>query len=780
MATTGPITTDAHMKLYAGHLDTLNEKNKSIIDLALIIDAFVRDFPEGSNALIHCQGNDIFKAFQNKLLKFLDIYLSSNDGFFHRFDSDNKKGQCVEAALLQNLAKLPISLNSSSDLTPSHVFYKKSLKKHIQELINRITSYLEKSQHTQINTITFTLSALSYFDVSKLKLTGLVDECKRKIFNSLKHCTPEGSIRVIHSMILLSHENDKFKTYLNDEQVKELLSIVINMPLDKNDAQHQSLANQLYQIRNIYPSVFPQELSKRIEPFLTGFQEQAHGSGFEAKAAAAVRRAMSDLGKTYPGLIEREHFNAKNPINAALGLESDFTYEHGDLRVCMQVDGDKYHLYPGTKTKTQRTKLRDFAFQDQEWKMVVFSGSLPQDSPKTAAEQLTLDARNQLLANVVIPTFDIKTCENMDLLKKAKDSLSKESTVSLEACQSELTALLGELETTIASSATMPLLSIRYSELNASLEALQAKKQSLNDQLRSYEKNLSDNKTQLESEERKCKKECEPLGNSFTASLAAEPYKKKIATLNSNRDQLQKTRDAISKTIAACEQEDICLQQALQAVLTEIAGPIPGSELVSKCQDMIQRIQRLQSTPAAAAVTPPQQAGCAPSKSLAHHAQAPAFSPTPQMGNYQYPTQPMSAYPYPTPQMGGGYYSQPMGAYPYPTPQMGNYQYPTQQMDIFYPPQTVYFPPGIQTCEEESYEEEPYEEEPYEEEPYEDETYQEVYEEEHGGATYYWENVQPILVTQYRQAQAIPQNLPENDRQPFALATYKQSTKPGY
>jgi hypothetical protein len=819
MALVGPNTTDAHLQLYAGQLDMLT--NKSIIDLALIVDEFVRQFPEGSNALIHCQGNKVFNLFQNKLLKFLDIFLNADIGYFHRFASTDRRGQCVEAVLLQHLAKLPMPLNSTSSLTPMSAFYKKSFAQHIQELINRTTNYIASSKNFQENTITTTLSALTHFDISSLKLSDLVKVSHEKILNSLDLCKPASIIRAIHSMILLSHENVKFKTYLSDDQVKKLLSAVTNIVLERNNSSHQSLANQLYQIRNIYPD-FPRKLSDSIEPFLAGFQEQAHGSGFEAKACKAVRDAINNLKRKYPGLIDAKYFDPKNPINAALGLESDFTYVQGDLRVCMQVDGDKYHLYPGTKMKTQRTKLRDYAFK--EWKIIVFTGSLPQGSYFDAAKKLTEEASNQLLTNVVIPTFDMTTRENIDFIKKSKDSFSKDFPPSLqydknksdfalfknaindlkslniasfnhvviamtakidlfqkqmaarEVCQSDLIALLRELDQAIASSIKMPLVSNKYSALHSSMKALNETKDSLNEKLITYKKDLSDKTKELASLESDYKKEFESLGRGFSAGLATKPLTTKIAMLKCACEELQKKYDAIPAEITACEHKDLLLQQELQDILAQIAKPIPGSELVKKCQVMAQNIQlikqeqdklatdlpewisymqkslinaKAEQTQAAAKrnqKSPVSKTQSIPAKSLAQNTmqqyeQAPAYYPMQQMGAF-YPPQQASAY-YP-PQQARVYYPPQHSSVYYP-PHASVY-YPPQQASVYYPPQgTVYFPQDAKTYEE-SYEE-----------SYEDETYQEVYEAERGGATYYWENAQSPFVPQYR-AQAAQQS----------------------
>lgn len=451
--------------LYQAKLNALRKNpNTSIVDLSDLMNDFIRDFPEGDKSLIHYQDKETYKLFQNQLLLALNakIHLNGNGDY-----TRSKSGLCAESLLLQNLAKLPIPLDAKADDQKELIrsSQQNSYRSFVQELVARTTRYIERNKvHSDLASMTMPLSALSYLNVMSFSKTNghgiymtttnpvvdpFVRACVQKILSNQKSCLPEALVRAIHSIILLSREQNNFKTYLQDGEVASLLCIVKNMKFDLNNQEHKKLATQLYQIRNIYPNAFPNELSTAIEPFVRTMQQDTHSSQFEDIISDELKEATTELQTRYPGLIDKKYFNTQNPICADLGLESDITYENGSVLTCVQVDGNKFHQYPGTKENNQRTKLRDFSFRSQQWKVVIFSDS----------EHGKEHAYEQLRKAVVIPTFEMLTQKNIVAIAEAKSSLNNVkqtlSSIGGSGAKAELQALNKQANTLLAMPATI-------------------------------------------------------------------------------------------------------------------------------------------------------------------------------------------------------------------------------------------------------------------------------------------------------------------------------------
>ncbi|MGE3320023.1 MAG: hypothetical protein AB7I18_12085, partial [Candidatus Berkiella sp.] len=416
--------------LYMAKLSALRKNQKATIaDLSDLMRDFIHDFPEGEKSLVHYQDKEAYKLFQNQLLMALNAKVSlDTDGSYTK----TKNHLCAESLLLQDLSKLPIPLEAKADVREELIKTQQKIYQTIvEELIKRTTSYVERGKtHSDLTSMTMPLSALSYLDVMAFsKTTGngihmktinpvidpLVAACVKKILSNKENCLPEAIVRAIHSIILLSREQDHFKTYLRDEEVASLLGFVKKIKLDLTNKTHKQLANQLYQIKNVYPEAFPNELNAIIKPFINQFQLESHGSEFENIVSEELTVAADELEHQYPGLIDKKYFNTDNPICADLGLESDITYEHGSVLTCIQVDGNKFHQYPGTTQSTQRTKLRDYAFRNQQWQVVNFSDS----------EHGKEHAMEELRKAVVIPTFEMLTQKNIAAIKDAKSTMHK-------------------------------------------------------------------------------------------------------------------------------------------------------------------------------------------------------------------------------------------------------------------------------------------------------------------------------------------------------------------
>lgn len=436
-----------YIKLFAEILEvTANDPRKSLADLATAMDLFITHFPDGSKTLIHYQGSDEFKLFSTVL----NTALRKKYGEEGRFNVA-AHGHCAEALLLQSLAMLPIAISSAKPktITPSRATKQRAstssssassstsqpsistqLNEYgeiIAEFIERTSRFFNSPRQVSGKHLTLTAAALSYFDIEAFAtvektdhpimpedvivnhpIEHFVNSCLNRLYNTTD---AHVIIRAMHAIILVSPSTD-FNKYLSKKMAAQLLNS-INTTFNPMSPEDRALANQLFIIKNTYPDIFPSTLATAIAPFVKTFQQQAHGSAFEIEIQRELRKAITQLERQYPGLIEAKNFNYHNPISATLGLESDVAYEDGQNKVCLQIDGDKYHRYIGSGRKTQRTLLRDNCFKSEAWKLVTFS-----DSDKGLPYTLTM-----LKDNVVIPAFELQTAENIAKVENAATRL---------------------------------------------------------------------------------------------------------------------------------------------------------------------------------------------------------------------------------------------------------------------------------------------------------------------------------------------------------------------
>ncbi|HRE33213.1 MAG TPA: hypothetical protein PLD88_14645, partial [Candidatus Berkiella sp.] len=339
--------------------------------------------------------------------------------------------------LLQNLAKLPIAI-ATKPIPPTVTTSKKKVKqkfsavmtekygetlnsygKSIADLIDNTTRFINNHPKTSPTAITMMAAALSSFDIDAFKtnltrtitqnqvIQNFIDACLAK----KKNLNDADIIRLMHAIILLSPADaDNRMKYLSNDVAAQWLQSIDQLKLLPHD---RSLANQLFFIKNVYSDVFPASLEKEIAPFVASFQAQSHGSYFESVIHDEIFEAVKKLKVQYPGLIDPTHLDFNNPINAEMGLESDVAYLDDELKVCMQIDGDKYHRYLGSGRETQRTQLRDYCFKTQNWNIAKFSDS------KHGVSEVT----EQLLENIVIPTYEMKTRQNIQKISQASANL---------------------------------------------------------------------------------------------------------------------------------------------------------------------------------------------------------------------------------------------------------------------------------------------------------------------------------------------------------------------
>lgn len=442
---------DYYIKRYTDKLQTLkNDRTKSLVDLATLMDSFIADFPDGSKSLIHYQNTPELALFSKELhVALTNKY--GRPGFFNMM----KNGRCAEASLLQSLAMLPIAIStpvsvkataprkstrqissasSSSSHQPTLTTELTSYGEIIAEFINRAAIFFDKTKSIPGKHLTMTAAALSHFDIEAFKTIEMTNHpimpeafvANRPIEYFVASClkklnhtrNPDVIIRAMHAIILVSPSTD-LKKYLTEDRAKQFLndidSAIAQAPFDLSSPEDRALVNQLLFIKNTYPDVFPARLEQVMTPFVKRSQQQTHGSAFEVQIHHDILEATTELAKQYPGLIDRKKFNFNNPISAALGLESDVAYEDGEIKVCGQIDGEKYHRYLGSGRETQRTKLRDHCFLSQAWKLVKFS-----DSVKGVPYAIA-----QLKENIVIPAFEIKTAENISAVQNVARKLTE-------------------------------------------------------------------------------------------------------------------------------------------------------------------------------------------------------------------------------------------------------------------------------------------------------------------------------------------------------------------
>lgn len=516
------------IELYYAKLFGVN----NLEDLALITDEFTRNFPEGEKSLIHYQDNLHFKAFIEKLHIALKTK-TGNDGKFNlTLGSETMPRRCVEVLLLQSLSKLPLAIS-----TPMHQGKPKEsdvparlnpLGLIIAELVKRTTRYFGTGNIKNATTITMTANALSHFDIDAfsiftreahavlrlgiIKTNPIIEQFINTCLNSIQPSTStENLIRFMHVICLLSPEDNRTQ-YLTSELAKKFFAKIASTL--KLDGSHESLslASQLFILRNIYGAAFPPELADKIAPYVERFAETAHGSRFERVIGEEIIIAAKELAGIYPGLINPMNFNFDNPISAELGMESDVAYTDGDLKVCIQIDGDKYHRHLGSHVDTQRTKLRDFCFQQQGWELVKFSDS----------EKGENYANAQLLEKVVIPTYELKTQENINKMSEAISELQ-----ALDASKSlitERTALAEQLSACVLQAQSLTTIGAQLKKAQADLAAYTEKSKTLNAELASLEKT---------TEQKKCKSDAAEAEYELLASKLAEIEQERKSAMDS-------------------------------------------------------------------------------------------------------------------------------------------------------------------------------------------------------------------------------------------------------
>ncbi len=392
-------------------------KNSPSTTLALLnatlID-FIKNFPGGEKSIIHCQDTPEYGAFAKLVVEALCIKAGLDSD---RFTLD--RGQCVEANTLQLIGKLCIPLKTSYKPRFGNAV---SLKEITQNLIEKGTAFfIRKLDPRLANHLSYTLTGLTHIDINQFRtrerdsgfiptfteynrpIDGIVNASLKAILSNPTSWSADALIRIMHSVILLSRSEDKFLTYLKASEADVLLQVIENQ-LKTNPLSNRSLAQQLFQIRNIYPEVFPENLSQTIEPFIEQFSESAHGSDFEVEIHRTLVSTAEMLAQNYP--IDPTRFDPHNPICESLGLESDITYQTPAVKACIQVDGDRYHKYVGTQTTTQRTLLRDHCFKNDGWQLITFTNN--QKDAKVA--------ETFLIEKIIIPSYEANTREDIHVI----------------------------------------------------------------------------------------------------------------------------------------------------------------------------------------------------------------------------------------------------------------------------------------------------------------------------------------------------------------------------
>ncbi len=450
------IATEHYLKLCTDEIkDLRNNSAKSLQDLSNLLERIIEQFPNGDKSIIHYQDNPVYALFCQEVVDALAAkrnYKNPTGDRYNKYIGEPHAGQCVEALLIQHIAKCRIPLKVSSNYNRLE---RTPLSAIMQNLLARSQSYFETNN--QINHAIFTLAALTNIDINSFAtqerersyvvsykvVNHFVDPLVNKVVEKLNATLPPHVlVRALHAIILLSRADDNFKTYLSDNKAKQILGWVADQlkSLPVGDTKNRNLAQQLFQIRNIYTEVFPASLTTLIEPHISTFAENTHGSHFEKDVFSTLIDTATALKVEYPKLIDSIHFSANNPICDALGLESDITYENGAIKTCIQVDGDKYHTYNGTKTPTQRTLLRDHCFKKGHWKLIKF----------TDADCSEEKARMFLLSEIIVPTFEAKlssildfaTAPRPDLVSPLLESKQVADALSLVSSLPQVKALL--------------------------------------------------------------------------------------------------------------------------------------------------------------------------------------------------------------------------------------------------------------------------------------------------------------------------------------------------
>lgn len=400
-------------------------RSKNLEDLANLLKLISDGFPESDKSIIHYQNTEEFALFSSAVVDAIASKYDAQSDRYSIYKAREKSNQCVEANILQYIAKLRIPM--------SETVYKRSyptpFANIMTELLSRTAKYFNNPRSdSQMNHLTFTLAALTNIDINQFKVEqkgrgffekdsvsfGQIDTFVSTAIGHINHnlnkWKPDALIRALHAIIILKQSDAKFKDFLPLSLVESILKQIEDTlhPLDQRNPRDVSLAQQLFLIRNIYSDIFPDNLSSMINPFTTIFSASSHGSGFENAVFRTLRQAARDLQPTYGSLIDSRLFNPTNPISDALGLESDISYQNGFVKTCIQVDGDKYHTYNGSKNTTQKTLLRDFCFLQDGWNLINFTDAT---NDKESAKQFIID-------KIIIPTYEAKTKYNLEQVAK--------------------------------------------------------------------------------------------------------------------------------------------------------------------------------------------------------------------------------------------------------------------------------------------------------------------------------------------------------------------------
>ncbi len=586
------LATEHYLKLYTAQIqDCRNNSKKTLQDLSDLLENILNEFPEGDKSLIHCQDSKVYALFCKEIVNALDVKTNLNDDRYTKYNGGKHAGQCVEALLIQHVAKCRIPMNIVSDYDRRS---SKPLSAILETFLYRTQRFMQSSN--SINHAVFTLAALTNIDINtftkKVRENSLivsyklenacVDPLVAQVVQKMSSSWNEDAlIRAVHAIILLSRVDDKFKTYLSDAKAAEILNWIATKlkTLPLNDVKSQHLAQALFQIRNVYTDVFPASLSALIEPHLVTFAENSHGSDFERRVFTTLQSTAKELAREYPTLIDPRHFSANNPICDTLGLESDITYENGAIKTCIQVDGDKYHNYNGTKTPTQRTLLRDHCFKNGHWKLIKFTDS----------ESSAKNAKALLLSEIIIPTFEAKLSS---ILAFATSPMLDSNGVAqcLESSQvkeaSSLTSSLQGLKALLESARAK---GIDISPFQIDVEALNSFEAQLNKGLvnaRSFTKTLEELKAQFSRLDLNKVKTLADISRNFLKT------DKKIMELSTNI----KKNEGLVHQIKMKLESHLSERQDLQSQLKEIEEKLaPATSEINKYSNEISELKEMES-----------------------------------------------------------------------------------------------------------------------------------------------------------------------------------------
>ncbi|MGD9592442.1 MAG: hypothetical protein AB7V32_07975, partial [Candidatus Berkiella sp.] len=415
------VTPSLYLKQSADLLRQLKEKKgKNLEDLSNLLESICDKFPGTHTNIIHNQHLDEYKLFSKAVVDAIASKYDATSDQFHKFSQTREKNnQCVEATIIQSIAKLRIPMGTQRNSSLGISF-----KDIMIELLARTTRYFH--YYPLQNHLTFTLAALTNIDINFFKsiikartvldkdqvvnvpIDSFIQSAVRIIDGKVNDWPADTLIRCLHSIIILSAPEHGFANHIAPALAKRMLDKIASC-LSATPAILQnnvSLAQQLFQIRNIYPNEFPPTLSAAIAPFISVFNANTHGSAFENVMLKRLQTAARSLKPTYGALIKDSIFAANNPICEALGLESDITYEDGFIKTCIQVDGDKYHKYAGSKETTQKTLLRDHCFKQDNWELINLTDG---NSTYSTVEQFLIDA-------VIMPSFEARVATTLDTI----------------------------------------------------------------------------------------------------------------------------------------------------------------------------------------------------------------------------------------------------------------------------------------------------------------------------------------------------------------------------